>query len=101
MMSVEQLSTPQASVQKSNEISKVDKLFFIKTEEMHYTITCTGESGECSEFFSDEIYFFTAPSYCTGINSTRLYGRFRVFRRDVCGEIDCSKMLAICCIQSF
>ena len=37
----------------------------------------------------------------TGINSTRLYGRFRVFRRDVCREIGCSKMLAICCIQSF
>ena len=37
----------------------------------------------------------------TGINSTRLYGRFRVFRGDVCREIGCSKMLAICCIQSF
>ena len=37
----------------------------------------------------------------TGINSTKLYGRFRVFRGDVCREIGCSKMLAICCIQSF
>ena len=37
----------------------------------------------------------------TGINSTRLHGRFRIFRRDVCREIGCSKMLAICCIQSF
>ena len=37
----------------------------------------------------------------TGINSTRLYGRFQFFRRDVCREIGCSKMLAFCCIQSF
>ena len=29
-----------------------------------------------------------------------MYGRFRVFRGDVCREIGCSKMLAICCIQS-
>ena len=36
----------------------------------------------------------------TGITVQGLYGRFRVFRGDVCREIGCTKMLAICCIQS-
>jgi hypothetical protein len=68
-------------------------------------IPCENRCGKLEDvnifnFFFIRVQAGAAPAP-TGINGTRLYGRFRVFRGDVCREIGCSKMLAICCIQSF